>query len=442
MSKKLKIILAKLSVISMAVCICCVAGSPTVNAVAYTTSSSAANSASATTNTASVITVTTFDELKTAVASAVSGQTIEIASNKLDCTSQLVLDKIDSGIAIQAAQGYTPVLDFSSFREIAKKESPKKTGDKYVGIRISGGSYTIKGLMIEKAYDNGMLVKPNYEKNMSAAKLVPGKPDNNQIIDCVFSYNGDAGLQISGSKGLEKKGINVRPSNNHITGCVAYRNFDILTSGGNADGFAAKLFIGTGNVFSHCISAENSDDGWDSFGVGNSDVTYEYCVAYHIGDASVFTGTYDKANGLPVDNDLTVGKSKGNGNGFKLGSGASKYGAQTNGIKNMKNCLAIDNMSKGFDENNGTGTINIINGMALGNKKGDYVLQLMKAGTCTNVEAFSAKDMKAPIDGKVTIVDTQKQAAIRTEVDNAIVKMRQELDAKKIPTYMNFSFWN
>jgi len=440
MSKKLKVMLAKLSVVSMALSMCYVSGGATVNAFAATSNSKTTTTSSA--STASVIQVTTFDQLKAAVTSATSGQTIEIASNKLDCTSQLVLDKVNSGITIKAAAGFTPVLDFSSFRTTAKAASPKATGDQYVGIRISGGSYTIKGLIIQKAYDNGMLIKPNYNATLAAAKQVTGEPDNNQIIDCVFSYNGDAGLQISGSNGLEDIGLSVRPDNNTVTGCVAYRNFDPLTTGGNADGFAAKLFLGKGNIFSNCVAAENSDDAWDSFATGSSDVTYNNCVAYHNGDATVYTGAYDKAKGLATDKDLTIGKSTGNGNGFKMGSGTSKYGAQSNGVRNMTNCLAVDNTSKGFDENNGTGTINITNGMSLGNTAGDYQLDLMKAGTFKNVQAFAAKNLKQPSGGTVTIVDAAKQAAIRTEVNAAIAKMRTELANNKIPTYMNFSFWS
>lgn len=139
MSKKLKSMLAKLTVASMALSICYVSGTPTLNAYAATTSSKVTASSS-TTKASSVVTAKTFDELKAAASSAVSGQTIEIAANKLDCTSQLVLDKVDSGITIKAAAGYSPVLDFSSFRTKAQAESPKATGDKYAGIRITGGS--------------------------------------------------------------------------------------------------------------------------------------------------------------------------------------------------------------------------------------------------------------------------------------------------------------
>ncbi|MDS0527107.1 pectate lyase [Clostridium sp. SHJSY1] len=436
MSKKLKMIVSKVAVATLAVAmtmsVCYFSGESTVASASTTIKASAVSQ---------VIVVKTFDELKAAISSATTGQTIEIAANTINCTSQLVLDKVDSNITIKAANGYSPVLDFTSFREAAKKESPKATGDKYVGVRVSGGKYTIQGITIQKAYDNGMLIKPNYNSALSADKQVPGKPNDNKIIDCVFSYNGDAGLQVSGSQSLEEAGISVRPSNNLISGCVAYRNFDPLTKGGNADGFAAKLYLGTGNAFSYCVAAENSDDAWDSFGIGNSDVTYENCVAYHSGDSTVFTGAYDKAQGLPVDKDLTISKCTGNGNGFKMGSGDSKYGDKTNGVRNMKNCLAVDNMSKGFDENNGVGTINLTNGMALGNKKGDYVLDAMKAGTFVNVQAFSSKNLKAPSGGNISVVSTANQAAIRSEVDAAIANMRKELAAKKIPTHMNFSFW-
>jgi hypothetical protein len=386
-------------------------------------------------------TVKTFDELKAAVASVAKGSTIEIAAPALDCTSQLVLDKVDSNITIKAAAGYTPILDFTSFREAAKKSSPSKTGDGFAGIRIYGGSYTIQGLIVQKAYDNGMLIKPFFDPNTKPSETAAGKPDNNTIINCVFRYNGDSGIQVGGSQTLEEANIHVRPNNTHVIGCVAYRNFDILTSGGNADGFAAKLYLGKGTIFSHCISAENSDDAWDSFGIADSDVTYEYCVAYHSGDPAIFTGAYDTAKGLPKDADMPTGKSSGNANGFKMGSGSSKYGDQTSGLKNLKNCLAVDNFAKGFDENNGKGTINITNGMALGNVKCDYLLDLMTAGTFENVQAFSAKGLKNPIGGTVSIVDASKQAGIRAEVDAAIAQMRQELRENKIPSYMNFSFW-
>ena len=37
----------------------------------------------------------------------------------------------------------------------------------------------------------------------------------------------------------------------------------------DADGFAAKLTVGDGNVFDGCISYNNADDGWDFFAKGS-----------------------------------------------------------------------------------------------------------------------------------------------------------------------------
>jgi len=88
-------------------------------------------------------------------------------------------------------------------------------------------------------------------------------------------------------------------------------------------------------------------------------------------------------------------------------------------------------MSKGFGENNGAGTIKLINNIGLGNVKGDYVLDLMKAGTFTNDQSFAVKGNKASEGGNIMIVDAGKQATIRAKVEKAIANMRQELSAKK-----------
>ena len=55
----------------------------------------------------------------------------------------------------------------------------------------------------------------------------------------------------------------------------------------DADGFAAKLTIGEGNVFDGCIAAYNADDGWDLFAkietgaIGQ--VVIQNCVAFKNG---------------------------------------------------------------------------------------------------------------------------------------------------------------
>ena len=53
------------------------------------------------------------------------------------------------------------------------------------------------------------------------------------------------------------------PSDNLILNCTSYNNCDEAME--DADGFAAKLTCGEGNVFRGCIAAYNADDGWDLF---------------------------------------------------------------------------------------------------------------------------------------------------------------------------------
>ena len=132
--------------------------------------------------------------------------------------------------------------------------------------------------------------------------------------------------------------------NNTIKYCDSYRNCDIPTKGGNADGFACKLSAGTGNAFIGCRSFQNSDDGWDSYNM-NNDVTYTDCITWHNGDASVTTYA-------------------GNGNGFKLGSSGAT------GKRTLTRCIAWDtkyNGKKGFDQNNGIGVTSLTNCLSFDN---------------------------------------------------------------------------
>ena len=95
-------------------------------------------------------------------------------------------------------------------------------------------------------------------------------------------------------------------------------------TGENADGFAAKLTCGEGNVFDGCISYCNCDDGWDLYAkpaTGSTGVvTIKNCVAF--------------GNGK-----LTNGEGSANGdmNGFKLG-GSNKQCPTPHVVTN---CLCI-----------------------------------------------------------------------------------------------------
>src|SRR4030043_357681 len=107
----------------------------------------------------------------------------------------------------------------------------------------------------------------------------------------------DSGIQI----GLGKNDVNSDPENitayNRVINCDSYDNYDVETSGGNADGFACKLHPGNGNYFYGCRAWNNSDDGWDFYHTENQTVI-EYCWTWHNG-----------------------AQANGNGQGFKLGDG-------------------------------------------------------------------------------------------------------------------------
>ena len=61
--------------------------------------------------------------------------------------------------------------------------------------------------------------------------------------------------------------------------CDSYENLDQPTNGENADGFAAKLRIGPGNVFRGCRAWNNADDGWDFF-ASDDVVAIDNCWAF------------------------------------------------------------------------------------------------------------------------------------------------------------------
>jgi hypothetical protein len=181
------------------------------------------------------------------------------------------------------------------------------------GIVLSGSYWHVRGIDIQGAGDNGMYVTGS----------------NNTIEFCSFSENRDTGLQLSGGASF-----------NAVINCDSYANAD--PGQGNADGFAPKLTVGTGNSFTGCRAWQNSDDGWDGYMRGADDVTttFENCWSFKNG--------YLK-DGRP---------SNGNGNGFKLG------GSDTKDLRHnvvLKRCLSFDNLLKGYDQNSNRGSMTLLN---------------------------------------------------------------------------------
>lgn len=223
-----------------------------------------------------------------------------------------------------------PVLDFS-------KQAYNSSN---IGLKISGTYLHVKGLTIQGAGDNGMQVTGSYDK----------------IENCTFRWNCDTGLQL-------KTG-----SDNLILNCDSYENFDYMSGGisspdfgGNADGFADKQYSNPGtNTFKGCRAWKNADDGWDSYEkIGNT--VYDSCWCFDMAPA-----TFDMSKHIRFKTDSAswfyqfkstnfVIKNYGNGNGFKVG------GNYTANNATLRNCVAVGNPVKGFDQNNNNGVMTVYN---------------------------------------------------------------------------------
>ncbi len=151
---------------------------------------------------------------------------------------------------------------------------------------------------------------------------------NYNVLDQIHTYeNGNTGIQLSRLAGADL--MEDWPSYNLILNCTSYRNFD--SGFEDADGFAAKLTVGPGNVFDGCIAYNNADDGWDLYAKVETGpigaVTIRNCISYENGF-------------VPGE-----GSKTGNGNGFKMG------GESLSGKHVIENSIAFNNLMKGIDSN-------------------------------------------------------------------------------------------
>lgn len=192
----------------------------------------------------------------------------------------------------------------------------------------------IKGLHIKGAGDNGM------ELNFAS---------NNIIEQCAFYENRDTGLQLSHGS-----------ANNRIINCDSYYNAD-PPDYGDADGFAPKLAVGSGNYFYGCRAWGNSDDGWDGFLRGADDIT------------TTLENCWSWGNGYLKDG--TDPGSQANGNGFKMGGGdnSNSDGLMHHNI--LVRCVAFANKNKGFDQNNNLGSMTLLHCTAYDNQISNYRIQ-------------------------------------------------------------------
>lgn len=173
--------------------------------------------------------------------------------------------------------------------------------------------------------------------------------DHNVVELMEFSFNGDTGLIVSGSN------LALWPKYNLILNCESHDNRDATDD--NADGFAAKLGVGVGNVFRGNISHHNIDDGWDLFNRANEGpnmpVTLEGNISYSNGKLS---------NGYRKDGN--------SGSGFKLGG----EGLPVNHI--IRGNIAFDNNLDGFTDNFNPGKLLLENNIAFNNKRCNFIFRI------------------------------------------------------------------
>ncbi len=272
--------------------------------------------------------------LTSAITRVAPGGTIYLRGGTYAYSTQITIDRTNSGTAsakkqIVAYGSEKPVLDFSSQPYNASDVSQNARG-----LQINGSYWYIKGLEVRGSADNGIYVAGNY----------------NRIENLDVHNNRDTGLQIG--RYASSASNSEWPSYNEIINTYSHDNFD-PDNGEDADGFAAKLTVGPGNVFDGCISAYNTDDGWDLYTKTDtgaiSPVTIKNSIAHHNGQTSTGSST-----------------SNSDGNGFKLGGEK----IAVNHI--VINSVAYLNKKHGFTYNSNPGSITLKNNTSYNNGQSNY----------------------------------------------------------------------
>jgi hypothetical protein len=290
---------------------------------------------------------TTLPDALTRVA---AGDTVYLRGGKYALGTTLNLTKAGSQGSLIQLRAYPldderPLLDFSSM--------PEASGNR--GLILSGNYWHVYGIDVFAAGDNGMFVGGS----------------NNVIEFSTFFECADTGLQLGNGA-----------ANNLIVNCDSYFNADSTLE--NADGFAAKLDVGSGNKFVGCRAWNNLDDGWDGYlrPADNVTTTHEDCWA--------------------IDNGKLKNGSTGagDGNGFKTG-GSDGKDLRHNAV--YERCIATGNAHDGFDHNSNRGSVTILNSAAHDNGAN------INFGT-TNIAA------SLTVKNSISIGTTGEQSATMTDV--------------------------
>ncbi|WP_330348863.1 carbohydrate-binding protein [Streptomyces sp. NBC_00582] len=266
--------------------------------------------------------------LTSAISRVTAGGTIYLRGGTYNYSSTVTIPQTTSGTAsarttLSAYPGETPVLNFS-----AQSESSSNRG-----LQLFGSYWKVYGVVVERAGDNGIYVGGSH----------------NVIERTVTRYNRDTGLQLG--RIASSTASADWPSDNLILSAESHDNAD--SDGEDADGFAAKLTTGTGNVFRYAVSHNNIDDGWDLYTKTDTGaigpVTIEDSLSYNNGTLS----------------DGTV-NSNGDRNGYKLGGDD----IAVNHV--VRRSIAYHNGKHGFTYNSNPGSMAVSNNLSIDNAQRNY----------------------------------------------------------------------
>ncbi|WP_049578150.1 right-handed parallel beta-helix repeat-containing protein [Streptomyces sp. SBT349] len=265
--------------------------------------------------------------LASALGQVTAGGTIYMRNGTYDFSETVVIEGSDgtanARTTLSAYPGETPVLNFS-----AQSEDPANRG-----LALVASFWHLDGIVVEHAGDNGILVAG----------------DNNIVERTVTRFNRDTGLQLS--RWIAGAPEDQWPSNNLILSAESHDNAD--SDGEDADGFAPKLTVGSGNVFRYTVSHNNIDDGYDLYTKSDTGpigaVTIEDSLAY--------------GNGT-----LSDGSQAGNGdrNGYKLGGDDIAVDHVVRGN------IAVDNGKHGFTYNRNPGSMTVSGNVSIGNAERNF----------------------------------------------------------------------
>ncbi|SCL68800.1 Right handed beta helix region [Micromonospora citrea] len=266
--------------------------------------------------------------LTSAITRIAAGGTIYLRGGTYRYSQTITIGQGNNGTSsarknIFAYPGETPILNFS-----AQSEDPANRG-----LAVGGSYWHIRGIIVERAGDNGILLAGN----------------NNIIERTVTRHNRDSGLQLS--RLVANAPRDQWPSNNLVVSTVSHDNVD--SDGEDADGFAPKLTVGPGNVFRYTVAHNNIDDGYDLYTKSDTGaigaVTIESSLAY--GNGTLSNGGQAGA---------------GDRNGYKLGG-------EDIGVNHIvRGNIAYDNGKHGFTYNRNLGTMQVSNNASIGNTERNF----------------------------------------------------------------------